>query len=62
MKKEEICYRCFGRVDRSTQEVTDLLFEGGCRHIAFGIESGSDTILRAMQKDLTVDDIRRGIF
>ncbi|NWG05238.1 MAG: radical SAM protein [Chloroflexi bacterium] len=61
-EREEIRYRCFGRVDRCSREVTDLLFRGGCRHIAFGIESGSDAILRGMQKDQTTDDIRRGIF
>lgn len=62
LKQEGIRYRCFGRVDRSTREMTDMLFESGCRHIAFGIESGSDVILRAMHKDQTTEDIRRGIF
>lgn len=60
-KQEAIRYRCFGRVDRATREMTDMLFESGCRHIAFGIESGSNVILRHMQKDQTTEDIRHGI-
>jgi radical SAM superfamily enzyme YgiQ (UPF0313 family) len=62
LKQEAIRYRCFGRVDFCTREVADLLYEGGCRHIAFGVESGSAEILQRMQKGQTPDDIRRGIF
>ena len=61
LRNEGITYRCFGRVDRCSREVTDLLYEGGCRHIAFGVESGSQVILKRMQKGQTVDDIRQGI-
>jgi radical SAM superfamily enzyme YgiQ (UPF0313 family) len=41
--------------------MTDLLFEGGCRHIAFGVESGSQQILDAMRKRQTINEIRDGI-
>jgi len=61
MRQEDIVYRCFGRVDRCNRQTTDLLYESGCRHIAFGVESGSPAILERMQKGQTVDDIRRGI-
>jgi len=61
LKPEAVSYRCFGRVDLCTREVADLLYEGGCRHIAFGVESGSAEILQRMQKGQTTDDIRRGI-
>jgi anaerobic magnesium-protoporphyrin IX monomethyl ester cyclase len=61
LSSEEITFRCFGRVDRCSREVTDLLYKGGCRHIAYGVESGSQVILERMQKDQTVDDIRKGI-
>jgi radical SAM superfamily enzyme YgiQ (UPF0313 family) len=61
LSNEKITFRCFGRVDRCSQEVADLLYQGGCRHIAFGVESGSPAILERMHKDQTVDDIRRGI-
>jgi len=59
--QEDISYRCFGRVDMCSAEVADLLYQGGCRHIAFGVESGSDFILKKMQKGQTVMQIRQGI-
>jgi anaerobic magnesium-protoporphyrin IX monomethyl ester cyclase len=61
LRDEEIAYRCFGRVDRCSEEVTNLLYEGGCRHISFGVESGSPIILERMQKGQTTYQIRQGI-
>jgi radical SAM superfamily enzyme YgiQ (UPF0313 family) len=61
LRDEEITYRCFGRVDRCTDKVAYLLYKGGCRHIAFGVESGSPVLLQQMQKGQTPDQIRRGI-
>jgi radical SAM superfamily enzyme YgiQ (UPF0313 family) len=61
LRHEEIVYRCFGRVDLCSSEVADLLYQSGCRHIAFGVESGSDFILQRMQKGQTTVQIRRGI-
>lgn len=61
LQSEGIIYRCFGRVDRCSRQMSDLLVAGGCRHIAFGVESGSSVILEKMDKQQTVDDIRRGI-
>lgn len=60
-RDESITYRCFGRVNLCSREMVDMLYDGGCRHIAFGVESGSDIILKQMQKGQTVEDIRRGI-
>jgi anaerobic magnesium-protoporphyrin IX monomethyl ester cyclase len=60
-RDEGITYRCFGRVNLCSREVTDLLYAGGCRHIAFGVESGSAMILKRMQKGQSAEDIRRGI-
>ena len=61
LRDEDIVYRCFGRVDRCSKEVADLLYAGGCRHIAFGVESGSPTILERMRKGQDPDHIRWGI-
>ena len=61
LSREAITYRCFGRADLCTREVVDLLGTGGCRHIAFGIESGSQFILDRMKKGLTIERIRQGI-
>ncbi len=56
-----IVYRCFARVGDCTPEVADLLYGSGCRHISFGVESGSPQLLERMVKHQTVAQIRRGI-
>lgn len=61
LRELEIVFRCFGRVDTCSREVADLLYQGGCRHIAFGVETGSPELLRRMRKRQSVEDIRRGI-
>ena len=61
LRPESIRYRCFGRVGHCNQAVTDQLYASGCRHIAFGVESGSPQMLDVMMKGQTVDDIRSGI-
>lgn len=61
LTRDPVSYRCFGRVDRCRPEVAELLARGGCRHVSFGVESGSDEILRRMRKGQTADDIRHGI-
>jgi anaerobic magnesium-protoporphyrin IX monomethyl ester cyclase len=38
-----------------------LMRKSGCRVVFLGLEAGSDTILRAMNKSATVADYRRGI-
>lgn len=61
LRAEQVTYRSFGRVDQCSQEVTDLLYNSGCRHIALGVESGSGIMLERMAKGQTVNDIRQGI-
>lgn len=61
LQNEGITYRCFGRVDHCSTEAANLLFKGGCRHIAFGVESGSPAMLDRICKGQTVADIRHGI-
>ncbi|HUT94271.1 MAG TPA: radical SAM protein [Thermoguttaceae bacterium] len=61
LRRENILYRCFGRVDQCSRRVTDQLYASGCRHVAFGVESGSSQILERMMKGHTVDEIRTGI-
>lgn len=62
LKNENISYRCFGRVGSCSEVMANLLREGGCKHIAFGIESGSPVMLERMVKHQTVADIRSGIY
>jgi len=63
IKPLNMTYRAFVRASQcADKEFTDLLYEGGCRHIALGIESGSDYILDAMQKGQTVEQCRQGLY
>lgn len=61
LKQERFSYRCFGRTDLCSQEMAEMLYQSGCCHIAFGVESGSDMLLKKMQKDQTSAQIRTGI-
>ena len=49
------------RADQMDAEVAALMAEAGCQRVYFGIESGSDTVLRNARKGMTTDDIRRGV-
>lgn len=62
LKPLGITYRAFVRANQCTsREFTDLLYEAGCRHVAIGIESGSDYLLKRMQKGQTRNDGIRAI-
>jgi len=62
IKPLDIRYRAFVRTTQCCLDgFAEKLYEGGCRHIAMGIESGSDVILNNMQKGQTVEQCRQGI-
>ncbi len=52
-------FECLSRVDLMDEELTRLLKEAGCFRIHFGAESGSQKVLDAMHKGITVPQIRR---
>ena len=47
------------RADVVDEETLELLKQAGCRQVEFGFESGSDKILRRMEKKATVADNRQ---
>jgi radical SAM superfamily enzyme YgiQ (UPF0313 family) len=49
------------RADRVDTTIAEAMRAANCQRIYFGVESGSDTILRAAQKGMTTAQIRRGI-
>lgn len=51
LKPLNIFYRVFARSNSLTEEASKALFESGCRHVAIGIESMSDTMLKLMNKN-----------
>ncbi|MHB8910677.1 MAG: B12-binding domain-containing radical SAM protein [Syntrophales bacterium] len=49
-EKIDITWSCLGRADRVTADILKLMRKAGCWHISYGIESGDQRILDAMQK------------
>ena len=59
MKKCNLQYQIFQRVDMISRDVLQCLKDSGCRHVFFGVESGDNRILRSMRKNITVEQIER---
>lgn len=49
---------CFFRVDLAEEETLLLMKKAGCHTVMFGVESGSDEILKKYSKDTTLNQIR----
>ncbi|MDA3834198.1 MAG: radical SAM protein [Spirochaetales bacterium] len=52
---------CLSRVDRITQSDIALWQDSGCRKVFFGLESGSNDILKLMNKKTTTDEAEKTI-
>ncbi len=60
-KKIELGYSADARIDYVDEEFCEKLKETNCKVIMFGIESGSDRILKLMNKDFVVSDIIKAV-
>lgn len=56
-EKIDLIWSCSARIDTVDQETLDLIRQAGCWQIGYGIESGSDDILKLMKKNITVERI-----
>ncbi len=54
-------WKCEARTDHLDEEICALMAEAGCVRVKLGFESGSERILRMIQKDETTDDMRKGV-
>jgi len=61
MRRLGVRYRCIGRADRLGGDLLKMLAETGCAEISFGVESGSQRILDAMDKRVTVERQKKAI-
>jgi anaerobic magnesium-protoporphyrin IX monomethyl ester cyclase len=52
-------WRIWGRINNFTLELAALLKAAGCEQIHFGIESGSERVLKRIKKDINLYDILR---
>lgn len=59
--KADIAWTCVGRVDMVDAETLAMMKKAGCWQIWYGIESGSDRILRLIKKNTDQAMIRRAI-
>jgi anaerobic magnesium-protoporphyrin IX monomethyl ester cyclase len=56
-----IPFECISRADRLNAEVADLLAELGCFRMWIGSESGSQRILDAMERGVTVEQVQSAV-
>jgi len=53
-------WKCEARTDHLDEEICQLMAKAGCVRVKIGFESGSDRILKMIQKDETIEDMRKG--
>jgi anaerobic magnesium-protoporphyrin IX monomethyl ester cyclase len=56
-----IAFECITRADRVNSRIADTLAELGCFRVWVGSESGSQRILDAMERGVTVEEVRQSI-
>lgn len=61
-QKIKILYRVTSRVDTIDEERLEWLKKSGCITVSFGLESGSDDILKIMKKNTTAEKGVRAIY
>lgn len=63
MKEREVgvVWSCFARTDCFSPEMARALKEGGCHQVMFGIESGSQRILKVLRKDIDLERTCRAV-
>ena len=57
----DISWTCLGRVNHVSAENLRLMRKAGCWQISFGIESGSQEILKLINKRVTLDQVRQAV-
>ncbi len=60
-KKLDLDWAIRDRVDRAKEDVLIELKKAGCYRIHYGVESGSDKVLRLIKKNITTDQVREAI-
>ncbi len=57
--QEPLSWRCIIYPKVVDEELADLMAKSGCKQVALGFESGSNTILKSMGKGFSTADVRR---
>jgi len=61
MKSTGLLWDCQSRVNVVDEEMLSAMKNAGCATVGFGIESGSQRLLEAMKKAITVEQIERAM-
>ena len=61
LAKVKVKFECISRADRMNKEVIGLLKKAGCFRVWIGAESGSQKIIDAMDRRVSVDQVREMI-
>jgi anaerobic magnesium-protoporphyrin IX monomethyl ester cyclase len=56
-----VSWECLCRADVMKREIALKMKKAGCVRVFFGLESGNDNMLRAMNKHLTIEQSRRAV-
>jgi len=57
-KSRRVSWDCLTRLDRVSEVMIKKMVDSGCEKISFGVESGSEKILKIIGKDVTIAQIK----
>ena len=60
-KRFKVSWSCQARVNSVDYETLKIMKEAGCWKVSFGIESGSDEMLRLMEKHIVIEQSRKAV-
>lgn len=58
-RKVDVEWGCSCRATPASEEMIAAMVKAGCRHICWGVESGSERILKSIEKNITLEQIKR---
>jgi len=59
--KITIQWACYGRINVIDEKLLKMMFSSGCRTIIYGIESGSNRVLKLIKKGFTIEEAKRAV-
>jgi anaerobic magnesium-protoporphyrin IX monomethyl ester cyclase len=60
-RKLDLKWTCEARVNLVDEELISAMQQAGCRLINYGIESGSQSVLDSLRKDITIEQVRTAV-
>lgn len=58
LRHKNITWNCNARVDSVNQDIALVMVQNNCRKVSFGVESGSERILKLSKKNTTISQIK----